>query len=136
MQPAHEILDRHADADTDILDLEGANAEMEAAIEAAIEGGFTVDPVEMMLINEQFTNTMIDYLGKLFLDLAEELGALPSGRDVDDASFGLFKAHAKITALYELARMKLEIAEARSGLIVPDPTRPLDLDEIRRDSNG
>ena len=133
MEDMQDILDRHTDVETDELDLRGVTDEMAAAVEAAVDDGFRVDPIELILINERFTNTMVDYLGRLFLDLAEELGALPAGREVDEQNFDLFKEHARVSAVYELARTKEAIEEARSGLIVPDATRPVDLSAIRGD---
>ena len=138
MEPLEDLLEKHADPLTDKLDLQAVIDEMTVVLEKAAEGGFSVDPVEMILINERHVDTMLDYLGNLFLDFAAELGALPEGKEVEGGNFQLFKTHSKVSAVYELARTKAEIAEARSGLVVPSQIQSakLDLDDIRGEDDG
>ena len=136
MEPLQDLLDKHADPLIDKLDLQAVIDEMTAVLEKAAEDGFAVQPVEMILINERHTDTMVDYLGNLFLSLADELGALPEGAEVEAANFQLFKTHSKVSAVYELARTKQEIEEARSGLVVPSQTGSVNLDDIRGEDDG
>ncbi len=136
MEPLQDLLDKHADPLTDKLDLQAVIDEMTALLEKAAEDGFAVQPVEMILINERHVDTMIDYLGNLFLSFADELGALPEGAEVEAGNFQLFKTHSKVSAVYELARTKAEIVEARSGLVVPSQTGSVNLDDIRGEDDA
>lgn len=119
MIPINDLLEAATDPQTNVLDLEVVNAQMTVALEQASEAGFGVNPQEMILINERFVDVMLDYMGNLFLQFVDELGALPKGLDAERINFQLFKTHSKIAAVYELARTKETIDAARSGLVVP-----------------
>ena len=119
MIPLQDLLDKHTDPDTDLLDLVMLNGEMSDILAA---GDVGINPVEMLLIGERHADTMFEYLGHLFLSFADEMGALPNGAEVETVSFQLYKAQSKLAAVYELLRSKEEIEKARSGLVVPGGT--------------
>ena len=130
MIPLQDLLDKHTDPDTDILDLEALNGEMSDILAAGDTG---VSPIDMLLIGERHADTMFEYLGHLFITFADEMGALPEGQEVELVNFQLYKTQSKLAAVYEMLRAKEEIEAARSGLVVPGQSSSIHPDQLTID---
>lgn len=120
--PVQEIRDAATDPETNVIDLLAAR---DMLVEALTEAGVPLTPLESIVAHEMYVDKVFRHVAALVLEIADELGALPKGVELETENLSNYREYAKAETVYEyvIGKVEMMLEEQGNQLVIPDGPR-------------